>query len=178
MSQQYNEYLQDHRKNVIKGYLWMRQNIPGIFADIDSDQVDIEHQITYAHDASKDSQEEYDAYDKYFYSNNKSYKVVEDFNYAWLHHIHNNPHHWQHWVLINDDPEEGMKILDMPVNYIIEMICDWWAFSWKSGDLYGIFDWYNEHKDYMKLSDDTRRAVEGLLFMMRGILEELDNENV
>ena len=56
-----------------------------------------------------------------------------------------------------------MIILDMPYEYIIEMICDWWAFSWRNGDLTEIFDWYGKHKDYMKLSDKTRKTVEGIL---------------
>ena len=43
------------------------------------------------------------------------------------------------------------------------MICDWWAFSWRNGDLTEIFDWYGKHKDYMKLSDKTRKTVEGIL---------------
>ena len=33
-------------------------------------------------------------------------------------------------------------ILEMPYDYIIEMICDWWSFSWQSGNLYEIFKWY------------------------------------
>lgn len=41
-----------------------------------------------------------------------SYEVVENFNRAWLLHIHRNPHHWQHWVLINDDPELGETVLE------------------------------------------------------------------
>ena len=117
--------------------------------------------------------EEYDAYDKYFYGRNKSYAVVQDFNKAWLHHIHHNPHHWQHWVLINDDPGEGMVILDMPYMYVVEMICDWWAFSWKKENLHEIFSWYDEHKDYMKLSKNTRKTVEDILDKIKQKLEEL-----
>nr|DAE02562.1 MAG TPA: hypothetical protein [Siphoviridae sp. ctmYS12] len=30
--------------------------------------------------------------------------------------------------------------MDMPYNYIIEMICDWWAFSWNKGNLQEIFN--------------------------------------
>ena len=49
------------------------------------------------------------------------------------------------------------------MNILSKMICDWWAFSWRNGDLTEIFDWYNKHKDYMKLSDKTRKTVEGIL---------------
>ena len=134
--------------------------------------MDYDWQIGFGHDASKSTPDEYDAYDAYFYGNNKSYAVVKAFNYAWLHHIHSNPHHWQFWILINDDPDEGMVIMDMPYNYIIEMICDWWAFSWASGNLDEIFNWYDQHKDYIKLSDQTRKTVEDILSKIK---EKLDS---
>lgn len=116
------------------------------------------------HDASKSKPDEYEAYDAYFYGGNRSYAVVQAFQRAWLLHIHRNPHHWQHWVLINDDPGEGEVLLEMPYNYIIEMICDWWAFSWAEGNLSEIFSWYDEHKDYIKLNPKTRETVEDILW--------------
>lgn len=70
-------------------------------------------------------------------------------------------------MLNNDDPNEGEVILDMPYNYIIEMICDWWSFSWQKGDLGEIFNWYDEHSDYIKLSPKTRKTVEDILEQMR-----------
>ncbi len=127
-------------------------------------------QTEFEHDASKSKPDEYEAYDAYFYGGNRSYAVVQAFQRAWLLHIHRNPHHWQHWVLINDDPGEGEVLLEMPYNYIIEMICDWWAFSWAEGDLSEIFSWYDEHKDYIKLNPKTRETVEDILWELRGRL--------
>ncbi len=114
--------------------------------------------------------DEYEAYDAYFYGGNRSHAIVEAFNRAWLLHIHRNPHHWQHWVLINDDPDEGEVLLEMPYNYIIEMICDWWAFSWEKGDLSEIFSWYDDHQAYIKLHPKTRATVEDILWELRGRL--------
>lgn len=168
MSYEYDRYLAQHKSNVQKGYRWIAENLPDLFYD----GIDYDWQIGFCHDTSKSTPDEYDAYDAYFYGNNKSYAVVQAFNYAWLHHIHNNPHHWQFWILINDDPDEGMVIMDMPYNYIIEMICDWWAFSWVSGNLSEIFNWYDQHKDYMKLSDQTRKTVEDILSKIK---EKLDS---
>lgn len=169
MSKEYDAYIREHRENVEKGFQWMvehfRENLEKIGMG------ELEWLIAH-HDYSKESQEEYTAYDDYFYGRNRSFAVVRDFNFAWLHHIHNNPHHWQHWVLINDDPENGTVGLDMPAKYIIEMICDWWSFSWKTGNLFEIFNWYEKHKDYMILSNQTRIFVEIYLAMMKSILEE------
>lgn len=168
MSTQYDNYLEQHKEGVMKAYEWLMANLP----DVIQGRYDYEWQIA-THDHSKNQHSEYDAYDAYFYGGNRSAKVVEEFNKAWLLHIHRNPHHWQHWVLINDDPNEGEIILDMPYNYIIEMICDWWSFSWRQGKLDEIFKWYDEHKDYIKLSTRTRDIVESILDKIKAKLEEI-----
>lgn len=168
MSVQYDNFLTEHKENVAKGFRWLQENIPEVIED------GFEWQICFNHDASKTDPEEYDAYDAYFYGNNRSYSVVQNFKKAWLRHIHNNPHHWQHWILINDEPKEGMVVIDMPYIYVVEMICDWWSFSWKKGDLNEIFGWYEDRKDYMKLSANTRRSVEYILGKMKDKLEEKD----
>lgn len=168
MSVAYSKYLDQHIRNVAKGFEWIKENLPEVL-----NGVYCEWQVCYGHDFSKFGVEEYDAYDKYFYGT-KTAEVEKEFNLAWLHHIHHNPHHWQHWVLINDDPGEGMVILDMPHNYIIEMICDWWAFSWAKDNLHEIFNWYDAHKDYMKLSPATRATVEDILAKIKEKLEEVN----
>lgn len=179
MSKEYDLYLEQHRANVAKGFYWIQENLPELLIDIPN--VSYEHQICYSHDNSKDDSEEYKAYDAYFYGRNRSFQVVQDFQYAWLTHIHKNPHHWQHWILVHDDIENGKleTILEMPYNYIIEMICDWWAFSWARGDLYEIFNWYDEHSKNMKLAPETRTTVESILEKIKirlVVLEEVKAE--
>lgn len=169
MSVAYGKYLERHLRNVFNGYDWIRTNLPDIL-----NGADYEEQIWPGHDRSKFATAEYPAYDAYFYGKEKTPEVKENFNYAWLHHIHNNPHHWQYWILHNDEPGEGMVVLDMPHQYIIEMICDWWAFSWTKGNLFEIFSWYDEHKDYMKLSGKTRKTVEDILAKIKNKLEETE----
>lgn len=167
MSEQYNRYLSQHRKNVQKGWEWLVDNLPELLDNVDISKMN--KQIA-NHDSSKNSPEEYAAYDLYFYGNSQSYAVVENFRKAWLHHIHANPHHWQHWILVNDDSDEGEILLEMPLNYILEMICDWWAFSWQKKDLSEIFSWYDEHQNYIKLAPKTRETVEDILWELRGRL--------
>lgn len=169
MSYQYDQYLTKHKENVKNGFDWIRNNLPDMIKDIPN----LEWQCCFAHDQSKSESDEYEAYDAYFYGNNKSYQVVQDYRKAWLLHLHRNPHHWQYWVLINDDPKEGEILIEMPINYIWEMICDWWAFSWAKGNLHEIFKWYDEHKKYMKLHTNTRKKVEDILGRIK---EKLDEE--
>lgn len=168
MSSNYDEYLNDHIKNVERGF---QKLCDWDFGDVIGAMNDILPLIS-RHDESKRWSAEYDAYDKYFYSGNRSHKVVEDFNYAWLHHIHHNPHHWQYWVLIEDDGDSKYKPLEMPFKYIVEMICDWWSFSWRSGNLSEIFSWYDAHRSKMILGEKTRKTVESILDRMRAKLEE------
>ena len=173
MSQKYDEYLHEHISNVYKGWEWMSYHgiIPAHML--------YEDEMLVEHDKSKYSEEEYEAYDDYFYG--KEGKDEDDisvinlcFDYAWLHHIHNNPHHWQYWVLINDD--DGTKALEMPQRCAYEMIADWWSFSWKDGNLMEIFDWYNKHKDKMILHESTRKLVETTLSQIKGILDKEDKK--
>lgn len=169
MSYEYDKYLTEHIRNVRTAFFWINSNLPEIIENYSEARAYI-----IDHDRSKYEAEEYDAYDKYFYGGSRSYAVVRNFNLAWLHHIHTNPHHWQHWVLINDDSDIGIQALDIPNSFIIEMICDWWSFSWTKGNLFEIFEWYNSHKNYMMLSEKTRRFVESYLEKIKSKLNEDD----
>jgi hypothetical protein len=169
MSYEYDAYIRQHRANVQQGFQWLQENLPQVVNNLSPDLVKM-------HDQTKYSIEEYDAYDRYFYGRNRSFKVVSDFRMAWLHHIHHNPHDWQYWVLVNDDPKEGTIALSMDYRYIIEMICDWWSFSWKEENLYEIFNWYIEHKDRMILHEDTRKTVEEILELIKNTLDSINKK--
>ena len=155
----------------MNGYDWFCQNLPEV---IDKTTEGFYTQLL-RHDDTKYMEEEFMPYANYFYGK-KTPEVEKAFDYAWNHHQKCNPHHWQYWVLINDDPEEGEIVLDMPLNYIIEMICDWWAFSWSKGNLYEIFSWYDKHKTHMKLSENTRKAVEDILNQIHAKLDETEDQ--
>ena len=169
MSAQYDQYLTQHRSNVRRGYEWLCKNLPDVVENVTNAGWFAE----FAHDKSKNEPDEYDAYDAYFYGHNRSYEVVQNYQRAWLLHIHRNPHHWQHWILINDDPGEGEIVLEMPYDYIIEMICDWWSFSWQKENLTEIFNWYDEHSKYMKLAPGTKATVEDILGRIKEKLAKL-----
>ena len=104
MSISYDQDLDQHRKNVLKGFEWLVDNLSDFFKGINI--YAIASQIL-MHDDSKTSSEEYNAYNEYFYGGNRSFQVVRDFQKAWLHHIHNNPHHGikgQKWGVRNGPP--------------------------------------------------------------------------
>lgn len=185
---QYEEYLTVHIGNVKRGYEWLKENLP----EVVSEDNYIEETAYYGeldeiidqHDKSKytkipdvenyyELKCEYDAYADYFYGDEQTPEVKEAFNRAWLAHIHANPHHWQHWMLQND--EDGLILLDMPYVFCVECVCDWWSFSWKSDNLYEIFDWYEKNKTGILLSDKTRKIIEHILDELRKKLDEVKN---
>ena len=166
MLTKYYEYLESHIKGVKKAFEWLLENIPSICDEYDADEL---QDLIRSHDRSKYQDAELYAYANYFYGE-KTAEVKKDFDYAWLHHQHNNPHHWQHWLLQND--EDGLKILEMPQQYLIEMICDWWAFSWVKGDLFEIFNWYEQNKKKIKLHETSRKFVEDTLDKIKKTLIE------
>lgn len=185
-NEEYESYLHQHIGNVQKGYAWIKENLTEIVS-VDNYFEETSYygeldEIIAKHDSSKrtklpdanqyyDLKCEYDAYADYFYGE-QTEEVKQAFDKAWLAHIHANPHHWQHWMLQND--EDGLKLLDMPYVFIIEMICDWWAFSWKQENLYEVFSWYEKNKDGILLSDKTRKTVDSILDKLKAKLDELE----
>ena len=78
MSAEYDKYLREHCSYVQEAFYWIEDNIPQVLDNLDTtseywSELDIEH------DDSKWDDEEYYAYDNYFYGD-KSGKVVKEFN--------------------------------------------------------------------------------------------------
>lgn len=97
-------------------------------------------------------------------------KVVEDhsqpdeeFNRAWLHHIHLNKHHWQHWILSQDNGE--VECLEMPAHFAREMTSDWIGAGKAQGkkDKTAVLVWYESNKENIKLHHRSRELVESLI---------------
>lgn len=155
MSKQYDEYLFNHIQAVKACFKLLNH---GSFYELTD------------HDISKYSEDEYYAYDDYFYPKEENPYAKEQFRYAWLHHQNNNPHHWQYWVLIND--EDSIKPLQMPDSYVYEMVADWGSFAYQKQDGSELIKWYESHKDKMILHEDTRKNVEELVPELARLIDE------
>ena len=188
MSIAYDDYIVVHKDCVMKAVKWIFSRIPSeklndIFPQLNTMQLAENVEM---HDQSKYSLAEYGPYDSYFYGE-RTDTVEEAFDYAWLSHLHRNPHHWQYWVLKEDDAPAtdsmmSIKCLEIPDVYILEMIADWWSFSWKNylashdkSDLYEIFNWYNDHTDKIAMNSKSREKVETVLNLIRDSLDESSN---
>lgn len=160
MSKEYDDYLKSHIDAVRNAVDWMVENNVADIRDLDGGLVAkrlVDN--ARAHDESKFLVDEYGPYDAYFYGE----RDEGAFDVAWLHHIHHNPHHWQHWLLFEDENDGRPKPLEMPKVHALEMVADWWSFSWRSGNLREVFGWYDEHKDRIVLHPSTREYVESVL---------------
>jgi hypothetical protein len=83
------------------------------------------------------------------------------FDFAWLLHQKRNRHHWQWWILPKDDG--GVKVLEMPCKYVVEMICDWRGAGRAQRNKATVLEWYVEHKTRMQLHPNTSELVEYLI---------------
>lgn len=88
-------------------------------------------------------------------------KEENPFNYAWLHHIHCNSHHWQHWWLARG--EDAGLALEMPLADVVEMVCDWMGAGKAQGHGDDLRIWYEFNRKKMILHPLTREIVEGLI---------------
>ena len=167
MSKEYDDILALHSANIKKAFYWIRKSLPEILIDIPG--VDYELMIL-LHDDTKTIPDEYDAYDEYLFGKHTK-DTMRKFRLAKLQHHHTNAHHWQHWILVTN--EGAVVPMDMPYECIVEMICDWWSFSWRDGDLYQIFDWYEENKKHMRVSKKTRVTIEDILDKLHAKLEKV-----
>lgn len=112
------------------------------------------------HDVSKLYPSEFVAYANHFYGKGK--KDEDAFRSAWLHHQHRNPHHWQHWILRNDDGT--LDVLDMPLNYRKEMLADWRGAGKAIKGFDDTTNWYLINRYKIWLHPATREWIERELY--------------
>lgn len=162
----YYEYLKNHINNVRKTWeIQLKPHIPEIYHNKISD-------LCISHDSSKYRDDEYLPYLRHFYpdyagaNNLTEDELNNDYNNAWNHHQKTNPHHWQYWVLIKDSGK--IETLDMPLEYVIEMLCDWQSMGYVYGDT--AYEWYNSNKDKMIMSDNTRKIVEKYIVYLKNLI--------
>ena len=135
-------------------------------------------EILKRHDESKFSRQEFMPYAYYFFNKDGTprdsapdvpfeeipgtdIQIEYNFTLAWKHHLQHNDHHWQHWILRNDNGKTD--ILPMPYIYIHEMVADWMGASMaytKSWDMTG---WLNYNLHNLIVHPETARVLHNFL---------------
>ena len=113
------------------------------------------------HDWSKFSPDEWFPYAEFFYGSEPlrtlSAELDSRFDFAWLLHQKRNRHHWQFWLLPEDDG--GVKVLPIREPYLTEMLCDWKG-TGKAQGKPETLNWYLANRANIQLHPTTRREVE------------------
>lgn len=87
-------------------------------------------------------------------------RVRGRFDEAWLLHQKRNDHHWQYWLLVND--QSGPRPLPMPHKARVEMLCDWIGAGLAQGKP-DTRAWYLKNREKMILHPGTREWIENEL---------------
>lgn len=131
------------------------------------------------HDLSKYSPEEFLTGVRFYQgtrSPNAAEREVLGFSKAWLHHKGRNKHHYEYWIDISNNKEEGLVGNKMPLRYVAEMLCDRIAACevYRGKDYTSASPWeYYEHtKKYITIHPETRALLEKLLLMLKEEGEE------
>lgn len=117
------------------------------------------------HDLSKFRLSEWHSYVLSFYGgweySERPTWLVSAFDVAWLHHQKRNKHHWQYWLLVQD--EEKDKALPMPDKYRREMLADLRGTGKVKTGADDTVMYYAKNKDKMQLHPKTREWIEAQL---------------
>lgn len=87
--------------------------------------------------------------------------VKEAFDFAWLLHQKRNKHHWQFWMLVND--QDAVRTMPMPDRYRREMLADWRGAGRAISGVEDAAGWYSVNRDKMQLHPETRQWIEDQL---------------
>jgi len=116
------------------------------------------------HDWSKMLPAEWGPYVREFYAPERA--VSGEFDRAWLHHQHHNPHHWQSWILREDDGD--VRALEMPEGLAREMVADWMGAGRAITGRWEVATWYDENRHRQQLHPATRALVDHIIDGQRG----------
>lgn len=161
--QLYKEYIAEHITNVQRAWALMKNNkevmnyIESNLTNMSLDgTISVIDELVLHHDKSKYGKEEFEPYRKHFYpvDDKEKDESEKEFEEAWKHHYTNNLHHWDWWHLSGNADS-------MPLIYVIEMICDWEAMSFKYNNISK--KWYEENKSEIFLGAKQKVFVEDLL---------------
>lgn len=116
------------------------------------------------HDKSKFGLEEFAHYARQYHGDRGD---MPGYCQAWLHHIHTNEHHWQHWIFPDgyapsgSDSEAG--VISMPERYALEMVADWMGASKQYTGSWDIGDWLTKNMPKIRLHSSTAAYLREVL---------------
>lgn len=122
------------------------------------------------HDWSKFTPTEFIPYARYKFRDGGR----KEWSIGWKHHLHHNPHHPEHWVLlwhgdpkfysdIGNDIGKYISVLPMPEIFVREMLADMHATSKQISGDYDISRWLNNNGPKMFFHPDTITLIDKIM---------------
>lgn len=122
------------------------------------------------HDDSKWTHDEFPYYANNFHGDPHNPDAPDGFAGAWLHHVHQNPHHWQYWIFPdgftprNSNVENG--VVQMPPMFALEMIADWMGASMAYTGSWDMQEWLWKNMPKIRVHSKTAEYLRGKLDML------------
>lgn len=95
-------------------------------------------------------------------------KEDKGYSLGWLHHKGRNKHHWEYWL---DNVNGAIEPIEMPVNFVVEMICDRIAASMiYMKDSYtdaSALNYFMNGYDYVIMHQSTKDLTQHILEYLR-----------
>lgn len=125
--------------------------------------------LAITHDWSKFLPSELPHYNRQFFGDKGD---PAGFAAAWLHHYHNNKHHWEYWIVesihSHSSPTRDDCIVNnclaMPDIYVREMVADWLGASMAYTSSWDMRQWLAVNIPKMQLHPDTKDRIISLLY--------------
>lgn len=115
------------------------------------------------HDDSKWSEAEFLGYALHFQGGG----APDEFSKSWLHHIHCNPHHWQHWLFSDGYTPKKSEVengaVEMPEHFALEMIADWMGAEMAYQGRWDMTDWLMKNIPRIKVHSKTAEYLSNIL---------------
>lgn len=122
-------------------------------------QLGVEEWQLEQHDLSKWSVLEFPAYARHFHGGGDP----DGFAVAWLHHIHSNPHHWQHWIYPDGFTPKGSSVengvVEMPEHCALEMLADWMGAGRAYTGSWDMTEWLTKNIPKIRVHSNTARFL-------------------
>jgi hypothetical protein len=116
------------------------------------------------HDSSKFSLSEFPYYARNFQGDKGD---IDGFARAWLHHIHVNEHHWQHWLFPDNFAPKGSTVESgavwMDECWIKEMVADWMGANLTYQRTMDMSEWLTKNLPKIKLNSNSWPTLKGVL---------------
>lgn len=123
------------------------------------------------HDLSKYSLVEFSSGVKYYQGDCSPIRIekqIKGYSLGWLHHKGRNKHHMEYWA---DRNKNGYYPIEMPIKYVLEMLCDRIsACKVYFGNQYSddcAYNYFISNHDPIDLNNNTSKLLDSLLLEVK-----------